>query len=174
MRTRWIFAVAAVLASPAVAAAQTNPCADRACTVVFEWGGSGSTQPDVDRRFGAPADLETSFLSALSNLGWKVSSSSGPSATMITVRLTPQNRVLCEAMSGLNSDYTCHTVSRAAIIFSSTDESVKAPGRIDVNARCSDPKSYPTYKEFGRYAADWAVWMVVAQQKGDRPGIKCL
>jgi hypothetical protein len=174
MRTNWItLALGAVLAVPAVTAAQTNPCGDKACNVVFEWGGSGASQPDVDRRFGAPADVETSFRSALSAAGWKVATSN-PGGVTITVRLTPQNRVLCEAMPGVNPDYSCHTVNRAAIVFVSADTSIKAPGRIDVNARCSDPKSNPTYKEFGRYAADWAIWNVIAQQKGQRPAVKCL
>jgi hypothetical protein len=174
MRTKWMLALAACAAFPAVAAAQTNPCADRACNIVFEWGSSGGSQPDVDRRFGAPADVETSFLSALSSRGWKVATNSGSSGMTITVRLTPQNKVLCEAMPGVNPDYSCHTVSRAAVVFVSSDTSLKAPGRIDVNARCSDPKSNPSYKEFGRYAADWVAWNVVEQQKGSRPTIKCL
>jgi hypothetical protein len=175
MRTKWItLAIAVLVAAPAVAAAQTNPCAEKPCNIVFEWGNSGANPPDVDRRFGAPADLETGFLSALSAAGWKVATNAGSSGVMVTVRLTPQNKVLCEAMPGVNPDYTCHTVNRAAIVFVSGDSAIKAPSRVDVNARCSDPKSNPTYKEFGRFAADWVTWNVVTQQKGQRPSVKCL
>jgi hypothetical protein len=174
MRTKWILAIAACAAMPAVAAAQTNPCADKACNIVFEWGSSGGSQPDVDRRFGSPADVELSFINGLAARGWKVATNGASSVVTITVRLTPQNKVLCEAMPGVNPDYSCHTVSRAAVVFVSTDTALKAPNRIDVNARCSDPKSSPSYKEFGRYAAEWVAWNVVEQGKGSRPAIKCL
>jgi hypothetical protein len=174
MRTKWFLAFAACAAMPAVAAAQSNPCADKACNVVFEWGSSGGSQPDVDRRFGAPADVEMAFIQGLNARGWKVAQNSSGAGMTITVRLTPQNKVLCEAMPGVNPDYSCHTVSRAAVVFVSSDTAIKAPGRVDVNARCSDPKSNPTYKEFGRYASEWIGWTITDQGKGQRPAIKCL
>src|SRR5258705_9525357 len=104
MRTKWIhLVIAASLCTPAVAAAQTNPCADRPCNVVFEWG-NASTPPDVDRKYGAPSELENAFLSGLQSGGWRVVASQSQSSMTITVRLTPQNKALCDTMPGVNPD----------------------------------------------------------------------
>jgi hypothetical protein len=164
--------VAAVFfASPRAASAQdsTQACHVTACSVTFEWG-NGNTPPDPDRRYGAPSDMESVFISRLQELGFKVSRG-GEAMSAITVRLTPLNRAICESMSGTNTDYSCHTVDRAAITLRQ-EETAKPIPRIDVIARCSDPKVSVTFSQFGRYAAEILAY-TVAGGKGSRPAAKC-
>jgi hypothetical protein len=159
---------------PGAARAQSNPCADKTCRIVFDWGNGGSAVPDVDRRFGAPSGLENIFAQTLNESGWKFVTGSAPASLTITVRLTPQNKALCETMPGVNPDYSCHTVQRAAIVFTANDSTQKSIGRVEVTPRCSDPKSYPSYTQFGRYAAEMVVYSVVNENKGQRPSAKCM
>lgn len=163
--------VAALIASPRIASAQdsTLVCHGTACAVTFEWG-NGNTIPDPDRRYGSPADLETMFLSRLQELGFKTTRS-GDAASTITVRLTPLNRAICESMSGTNTDFSCHTVDRAAITVRQ-EEAAKPIPRVDVIARCSDPKVSVSFAQFGRYAADMLAY-TAAGSKGSRPAPKC-
>ena len=158
-------------ASPRAASAQdsTQACHVTACSVTFEWG-NGNTPPDPDRRYGAPSDMESVFISRLQELGFKVSRG-GEAMSAITVRLTPLNRAICESMSGTNTDYSCHTVDRAAITVRQ-EETAKPIPRIDVIARCSDPKVSVTFAQFGRYAAEMLAY-TVAGGKGSRPAVKC-
>ena len=74
-------------------------------------------------------------------------------------------------MSGTNNDYSCHTVDRAAITVRQ-EETAKPVPRIDVIARCSDPKVSVRFSQFGRYAADMLAYMV-AGGNGSRPAVKC-
>ena len=162
---------AVILVSPRAASAQdsTLACHVTACSVTFEWG-NGNTPPDPDRRYGAPADMESVFLSRLQELGFKTSRA-GEAMSAITVRLTPLNKAICESMSGTNTDYSCHTVDRAAITVRQ-EETAKPVPRIDVIARCSDPKMSVTFAQFGRYAAEMLAY-TVAGSKGSRPSVKC-
>lgn len=174
MRIRWMhLMLAATFAAPAVAAAQANPCVEHPCNVVFEWG-TAATPPDVDRKYGAPSELENAFLFGLQNAGWRFVSSQSQSSMTITVRVTPQNRALCDTMPGVNPDYSCHTVSRASIVFTPIDETQKPISRVDIQPRCSDPKSFPSFPQFGKYAAEYVIYTVVGEGKGSRPGVKCL
>ena len=153
------------------AAAQdsTLVCHLSPCSVTFEWG-NGNTPPDPDRRYGAPTDMESVFLSRLQELGFKTARG-GEASSAITVRLTPLNRAICESMSGTNTDYSCHTVDRAAITVRQ-DETARPIPRIDVIARCSDPKVSVTFAQFGRYAAEIFAYTVDGS-KGPRPSVKC-
>jgi hypothetical protein len=165
------FAFAGVVCVAGNAAAQdaTLPCQASPCSVTFEWG-NGNTPPVPDRRYGAPSDMESVFLSRLQELGFKMARG-GESASAITVRLTPLNRAICESMSGTNTDYSCHTVDRAAITVRQ-DETAKPIPRFDVIARCSDPKVSVTFAQFGRYAAEVFAY-TAGGSKGSRPSVKC-
>ena len=157
------------VAPGAAAQDSTSICRATACSVTFEWGNS-SSPPDPDRRYGAPTDMESIFLARLEELGFKTTRG-GDGTTVITVRLTPLNRAICDSMSGTNTDYSCHTVDRAAITVRQ-EETAKPIQRVDVIARCSDPKVSVTFAQFGRYAADLFAYSV-AGSKGSRPSVKC-
>ena len=157
------------VARGATAQESTLVCQASPCSVTFEWG-NGNTPPDPDRRYGAPTDMESVFISRLQELGFKTARG-GETASAITVRLTPLNRAICESMSGTNTDYSCHTVDRAAITVRQ-DETAKPIPRMDVIARCSDPKVSVTFAQFGRYAAEIFAYMA-AGGKGSRPSVKC-
>lgn len=170
MRTK-AAAFFAALALPLVAVhAQSNPCA-QSCFIVYDWG-SGGNPPDIDRMFGSPAAMEVSFAKALTDAGWRIVSGTGNSAMVITLRPVVQNRVSCDTMAGTNTDLSCHTVGRAIASFVSNDSSMKAPNRVEVVARCSDPKNYPTFQQFGQYAGEMIVFQM-AGGKGARPTVKC-
>jgi hypothetical protein len=139
--------------------------------LVLEWG-NGGTPPDPDRRYGSPSDLDAAFRGRLAEAGYKIVVN-GQSATSITLRLTPQNRALCDSMEGTNSDYSCHTVSRGVISFSSTEASAKMPQRIDVSPRCADSKVSMSMAGFGRYAADLLIYALASDPKPARPTMKC-
>lgn len=164
-------ALAGVLLVARGAAAQDPPlaCQITSCSVTFEWG-NGNTPPDPDRRYGSPTDMESIFLSRLQELGFKTARG-GETMSAITVRLTPLNRAICDSMSGTNTDYSCHTVDRAAITIRQ-DEGAKPVPRVDVIARCSDPKVSVTFAQFGRYAAEVLAY-TIAGSKGSRPSVKC-
>ncbi len=164
-------AVAGVILLSRGAPAQdsTFACRDTPCGVIFEWG-NGNSPPDPDRRYGAPSDMESLFISRLQELGIRTTRG-GDGAASITVRLTPLNRAICESMSGTNTDYSCHTVDRAAITVRQ-EEGAKQVPRIDVIARCSDPKVSITFAQFGRYAAEMLAY-TMAGSKGSRPSAKC-
>jgi len=162
--------LAAAIVLPAAALAQANPCAENTCKVIFDWGG---TIPDVDKRFGAPSTMESTFLGTLGSAGWKVSPSVATTPLTMTVRLTKQERAMCDQMSGVNPDMSCHTVSRAAIIFTANDSTQKPVPRVEVAPHCSDPKSNPTFVQFGQYAAEYVTYMIVNEGKGQRPSLKC-
>jgi hypothetical protein len=146
-------------------------CRQSACAVMFDWS-NGSTPPDPDRRYGAPSELEAAFRSRLTAAGYKVAASQPASAT-ITVRLTPQTRALCDAMEGMNPDYSCHTVARATIVFSSSEPNAAPTARVDVNPRCADPKLSMTMAKFGEYAADLVVFTLAPDPKPGRPNTRC-
>jgi hypothetical protein len=164
-------AVAAVVISARGATAQdsTLTCRIATCAVTFEWG-NGNIPPDPDRRYGAPSDMESVFLSRMAELGFKTSRIS-EATTSIVVRLTPLDRAICESMSGTNTDYSCHTVDRAAITMR-VEEGAKQAPRVDVIARCSDPKISVTFAQFGKYAAEMLAY-TIAGSKGPRPAVKC-
>jgi hypothetical protein len=164
--------LSALLLPTEVRAQGGNPCAIGGCSVVFDWGNGGSS-PDVDRRYGAPSDLESSFLSGLTSAGFRITSTGQPSAMTITMRISPQNKALCDTMPGVNPDYTCHTVQRASVLFTANDSTVKQLQRIEVNPRCSDPKVFPTFTQFGRFAAETLIFQLVNDGKGQHPAIKC-
>ena len=165
-------AISAAAAAPLLAQDSTAViCHAAPCVVTFEWGSSSSNAPDPDRRYGAPTDLESSFLSNLQQAGFSVTRT-GQSATTLLVRLTPQNKALCDVAVGTNPDYSCHTVQRANIVIQGGD-SKAGVNHVDVNPRCTDPQVYPSYAQFGRFAAEYFVYMV-GGQKGERPrSIKC-
>src|SRR4029079_6385434 len=98
---------AVVVASPRIASAQdsTLACHVTACSVSFEWGNT-NTQRDPERRYGAPSDMESVFLSRLQELGFKTSRG-GEALSAITVRLTPLHRELCDSLSGRDADMSC-------------------------------------------------------------------
>lgn len=168
-RTALLFVAATVALTSRAAHAQSNPCAQTGCVVTFDWGNGGAA-PDDDKIYGTPAALESAFLRALSGAGWRV----GSGTTTLMLRLTPQNRVRCEAMEGTNTDMSCHTVNRAVASFASSDTSVKAPGRVEVVPRCSDPKNWPTFAQFGQYSGEMLVYQLEKGGKGPRPSLKCL
>lgn len=170
------------LAAIAMAAFSTTPifaqdtatvaCRAAPCVVTFEWGSSGSMPPDPDRRYGAPSELESSFLSGLQQAGLQVSRS-GPAPITILVRVTPQTRALCDAAVGTNPDYSCHTVQRAAITVQRSDSVKGGVTRVEINPRCTDPKALPTFTQFGQFAAEYFIYMARGQ-KGHRPtSIRC-
>ncbi len=166
-----IVALMLPLAAPVRAQeAPANPCR-AGCSVLFDWGSGQAAAPDADRVYGAPGDIESAFIARLTDAGFRFVQGSAPMT--MTVRLSPQNRVLCDAMPGVNPDYSCHTVSRASVIFVANDSSVKAPGRVEIQPRCSDPKMYPTMRQFGVFAAETVIYTVLNQQKGSRPQVKC-
>jgi hypothetical protein len=146
-------------------------CRESPCLLVFDWS-NGSTQPDPDRRYGGPSDLEAAFRARLTAAGYKIATT--PSApNTITIRLTPQTRALCDTMEGMNPDYSCHTVARAAIVFTSSEPNATQNSRIDVTPRCRDPKLSITMAQFGQYAGDLVVYTLSPDPKPGRPNAKC-
>lgn len=167
-----VLAIAAASAAPLLAQDSTVVCHTVPCVVVFEWGNSGSMPPDPDRRYGAPSDLEAAFQTGLQESGLQVSRT-GQSPTTLRVRITPQNKALCDLAVGTNPDYGCHTVQRASITIEQNDTPKGGVRRVEVNPRCTDTKMSPTYRQFGQFAAEYFIYMVSGQQ-GKRPTtIKC-
>lgn len=152
--------------------AQSSPCAQASCGVVFDWG-NGGPPPDVDEIYGSPAALEKAFIKALDDAGWRSAPGSASAPMTIMLRLTPQNRVRCDRMDGTNPDLSCHTVQRGVASFASSDTTVKVPNRIEVLARCAEAKNYPTFSQFGQYAAEMLVYQIEKGGKGARPSLKC-
>jgi hypothetical protein len=167
-----VVGLVALAALPLTAQDSTRAlCRESACLVVFDWS-NGSTQPDPDRRYGSPSDLESAFRAKLTAAGYKLTASP-PAAATITVRLTPQKRALCDTMEGMNPDYSCHTVARGTILFSTGDASANPTARIDVTPRCRDPKLSISMSQFGQYAGDLVVYTLAADPKAGRPSAKC-
>jgi hypothetical protein len=162
--------IAGVAATARAQDAATNPCQQVTCAIVFDWGG-GRSAPDIDRIYGSPADMESAFMARLTEAGFHIATGTAPMT--ITLRLTPQDRVLCDALPGVNPDYSCHTVGRGTVVFVANDSTAKAPARVDIIPRCSDPKIMPTFRQFGAYAAETVIYAVVNQGKGSRPQVKC-
>jgi hypothetical protein len=170
MRTS-IAVLVSVFALPlASARAQATPCG-QSCAIVFDWG-NGGNPPDIDRMYGAPSAMESAFVKALNDAGWHITMGTSSSSMILTLRPVTANRVRCETMSGTNTDMSCHTVERATASFVSNDTSLKAPNRVDIIPRCSDPKAYPTFAQFGQFAGELLAYQM-AGGKGSRPSIKC-
>ena len=165
--------MAALSATPLLAQDTTAVvCHTAPCLVVFEWGSSGAMPPDPDRRYGTPSELESSFVSGLQEAGLQVTRN-GPAPTTLLVRITPQNKALCDMAVGTDPDYTCHTVQRASITIQQAETPNGGIRRVEINPRCTDPKTSPTFLQFGRFAAEYFVYMA-SGQKGQRPtSIKC-
>jgi hypothetical protein len=170
MRTSTALAAALLVLPLAVTRAQSNPCG-KGCAIVFDWGNGGAA-PDVDRIYGSPSTMEAEFTKVLRDAGWAMTTGTTDAAIVLTFRPVVQNRVRCEKMSGTNTDMSCHTMSRGTVMFASSDSTVEAPHRVEIVPRCSDPKAYPSFAEFGRFAGEWVVFQT-AGGKGSRPSIKC-
>ena len=170
MRTRVATLLALLVLPLAAARAQSTPCG-QSCSIVFDWG-NGGNPPEIDRMYGAPSAMESAFVKVLTDAGWHIVPGTSSSSMIVTLRPVPANRVRCETMSGTNTDLSCHTVERATASFVSNDTSVKAPNRVDIIPRCSDPKAYPTFAQFGQFAGEMLVYQM-AGGKGARPSIKC-
>lgn len=167
-----VLAMIAASATPLLAQDSTVVCHTAPCVVTFEWGNSGSMPPDPDRRYGAPSELEAAFLTGLQQAGLQVVRS-GQSVTTLLVRITPQNKALCDLAAGTNPDYSCHTVQRASITIQQNDTPKGGVRRVDINPRCTDSQMSPTFRQFGGFAAEYFIFMVSGQQ-GKRPTtIKC-
>jgi len=166
-------AAAALSATPLFAQDTTAiVCHNAPCVVTFEWGSSGAMPPDPDRRYGAPSELESTFLSGLEQAGLQVARD-GSAPTTLLVRITPQNKALCDMAVGTDPDYSCHTVQRASITIQQTENPKGGLRRVEVNPRCTDPKASPTFTQFGRFAANYFLFMANGQ-KGQRPtSIRC-
>ncbi len=164
---------AAAFAAPLLAQdSSAVVCQAAPCIIMFAWGNGGSMPPDPDRRYGAPSELESAFITRLQELGFKASRT-GPAPATLLVRIMPHDRALCDMSVGTDPDYSCHTAERATITIQQADAPAKAVRRVDVNPRCADPKMLPTFPQFGRYAAEYFGYMVV-DRKGPRPAsIKC-
>ena len=146
-------------------------CRNAPCLLVFDWSNGGSP-PDPDKRYGSPTDLEQAFRTRLATAGFKIATSA-PAANTITLRLTPQTRALCDTMEGMNPDYSCHSVSRATILFAASDPNASPIARIDVSPRCRDPKVAITMAQFGQYAGDLVIYNLSPDPKPSRPSAKC-
>lgn len=168
-----VLAIAVASATPLLAQDTSAVlCHDVPCVVNFEWGNSGGMPPDPDRRYGAPSDLESAFVAGLRQAGFQVTSS-GQSPSTLRVRLTPQNRALCDLAVGTDPDYSCHTVQRASISIERSDAPKGDLRRVDVNPRCTDTTAMPTFRQFGQFAAEYFIYMAGGQH-GKRPTtIKC-
>jgi hypothetical protein len=44
---------------------------------------------------------------------------------------------------------------------------------VEINPRCTDPKSFPTFTQFGRFAADYFIYMASSQKSRRPTSIKC-
>lgn len=167
-----IAALVVLAAAPLAAQDSTHAvCRDAPCLLVFDWSNGGSP-PDPDKRYGSSADLEQAFRGRLTAAGYKLATSA-PAANTITLRLTPQTRALCDTMEGMNPDYSCHSVSRATIVFSASDPNASPIARIDVSPRCRDPKVAITMAQFGQYAGDLVIYTLSPDPKPGRPSAKC-
>ena len=89
-------------------------------------------------------------------------------------------RAICESMSGTNTDYSCHTVDRAAITVRQEEAEAKQIPRLDVIARCSDPKVSVSFAQFGRYAAEMLAYTAagarrvrVPRRSADDRAVRC-
>ena len=170
MRTS-VALLAALAALPlAVARAQSNPCG-KGCAIVFDWG-EGGGPPDVDRIYGSPRTMEAEFAKVLSDAGWAIVRGTPDASIVLTFRPVVQNGVRCEKMSGTNTDVSCHTVSRGTAMFATSDSTVQLPHRVEIIPRCSDPKAYPSFVEFGRFAGEMVLYQA-AGCKWSRPVIRC-
>jgi hypothetical protein len=170
MRISILVSATVLAAIPALAGAQDAAkglCRQTACSVAFEW--SGGNAPDPDRRYGSPGDLEQAFVSRLEALGFDIEDHA---ASVLTLRVTMENAAMCDAMPGTDTDMSCHTASRASVVFASSDPAVKAPAPVDVHPHCADPKILPKMVDFGRYAAEWTSY-AAGGEKGTRPSTKC-
>jgi hypothetical protein len=166
-----MFYLLALAAAPLAALrAQSNPCG-AGCAIVFDWGNGGAA-PDVDRIYGSPATMEARLTKALADAGWNIVDAPPAAAVVLTFRPTIQNRVRCEKMSGTNTDMSCHTVERGTAMFVSNDSTVRAPQRVEVIPRCSDPKAYPSFAEFGQFAGETIAFQA-GGGKGSRPRLRC-
>jgi hypothetical protein len=63
-------------------------------------------------------------------------------------------------------------VGRGTAMFAATNSTVEAPHRVEVISRCADPKAYPSFVEFGRFAGEMVLYQA-AGGKGSRPAIRC-
>ena len=165
--------VAMLSATPLLAQDTTAVvCREAPCLVVFEWGNSSSMPPEPDRRYGSPSELESAFLGGVQQAGLQVMRS-GQAPVTLLVRIMPLDRALCDAAVGTDPDYTCHTAQRATITIQQAETPKGGLRHVDVNPHCTDPKTSPSFAQFGRFAADYFVFMVNGQ-RGRRPtSIRC-
>lgn len=147
-------------------------CHTSPCVVVFEWGNSGALPPEPDRRYGAASDLESSFLSGLEQSGLQVSRT-GQAPTTLLVRITPKNKALCDMAVGTDPDYSCHTADRATITIQQSDSPKGGVRHVELNPRCSDTKASPTFAQFGRFAAEYFVFVAGGQKGHHSTTIRC-
>ena len=147
-------------------------CHTAPCLVEFEWGNSGAMPPDPDRRYGAPSDLESAFLSGLAQAGLQVART-GQAPTTLLVRIMPKDKALCDLAVGTDPDYSCHTVQRATITIQQNDSPKGGVRHVELNPRCTDTKALPTFGQFGRFAAEYFVFMASGQQGRHSTTIKC-
>jgi hypothetical protein len=169
---------AAVVLIPTIAASQnpgggTIPCVMNSCQLVIDWGpGKNSGNYGADERYGSGDDFETALRHALTLHALRLH---GMEASFsITVRPQVDTRSLCDRLPGTGSRYTCVVASDVAVLFSSNDDSVKAPGDTRWFNRCGGDRSHATMTQFGAYVGEM-VWysLLGAKPKEKRPALRC-
>jgi hypothetical protein len=167
-----LLAVAIVAASPVTGQEQASPviCRTNSCSVSVDWG-ADPTPTFLDRRFGAPADLEKRVVAALTAAGYLVRSDPGASGFRIRIRPT-LIQAMCDRLPGTSPDMSCRTFGEVRADFLDADPAWKLPGNLRVRNRCGSDDLMDVEK-FSAYVAAMIDYTLARDKDRKRPTARC-
>lgn len=166
-----VFSVSAAAVAPASGQEEAAQplCKSTPCSIVVDWG----PQPApafVDRRFGAPGELEQRVIQALVAAGYRVSAD--PGATGFRIRLRPELvSAMCDRLPGTNPDMSCRTIGEVRVDWLDADPAWKL-GNLRIRNRCGSDDQMDVEK-FSVYVAAMLDYTLARDKDRKRPTARC-
>ncbi len=167
-----LYAIPVTTARGQDSTAATVLCASRPCHLVVDWSSLGAAPSNVDRRYGAAAELEERVKVRMAARGNRLVDRKAEAAIVITVR--PRLKAaMCDVLPGTNTDFSCRAFDDVALQFDVSDSSIAAIKALRAPNRCEADKTAMDVTRYSVFLASFIEWALDLNPKKKRPAAKC-
>ncbi|MEP7348187.1 MAG: hypothetical protein ABI877_23170, partial [Gemmatimonadaceae bacterium] len=153
-------------------AATTVICATRPCYVVVDWSDGGAAPTTVDRRYGAPAELEDRVRLRMKERGMRLADRKADA--VLSIMLRPRMKAaMCDVLPGTNTDFSCRAFEDVTLQFDVTDSTTATLKGLRAANRCDNDKTPMDVARYAVYLAGFIEWAIDSNPRKKRPGTKC-